>query len=127
MRPSGRSAGMSFRLWTAASTRLSRSASSISLTKSALPPKSARATSASRSPVVARARRVAELHGGAVQDLVDESLGEGLERLARGGVGPGEPGEGPGDLGAADLLELLAQGDDGRDHLQVAQARGELG
>ncbi|OPY89223.1 MAG: hypothetical protein A4E73_03146 [Syntrophaceae bacterium PtaU1.Bin231] len=50
--PSGSSAGMSFRLWTAMSTVPARSASSISLTKSPLPPIRARAVSCMMSPFV---------------------------------------------------------------------------
>jgi hypothetical protein len=49
-RSRGRSPGRSFRLWTARSTRPSRSASSISWTKRPLPPTSARCAVASRSP-----------------------------------------------------------------------------
>ena len=51
-RPAGRSVGTSFMLWTARSTRRSSRASSISLTKRALPPTWASGTSRILSPVV---------------------------------------------------------------------------
>ena len=51
-RPAGTSVGTSFMLWTARSTRPDKSASSISLTKSALPPTRASGTSRILSPVV---------------------------------------------------------------------------
>ena len=68
----------------------------------------------------------AQLDGGGVENLVHDALGERLQRLPGLLVGAGEAGEGPAELGLADLLELLAQGDDGRDHFEAAQAIGEL-
>ena len=50
--PGGSSAGMSLLLWTATSTVLASRASSISFTKSRLPPTSESETSCSRSPEV---------------------------------------------------------------------------
>src|SRR4030042_1110370 len=51
-RPAGKSVGTSFMLWTAISTSLRRIDSSISFTKSPLPPTCARGTSRIMSPVV---------------------------------------------------------------------------
>jgi hypothetical protein len=59
--------------------------------------------------VVAGARGVAELDRWSVQHLVDDALRERLERLPRRFVGVRQPSQGTGDLGAPDLLELLAE------------------
>jgi len=61
--PGGSSAGTSFRLWTARSMSLRRRASSISLTKTPLPPILTRATSCIMSPLVLMTTRLTPMPG----------------------------------------------------------------
>src|SRR5262249_62038276 len=71
-------------------------------------------------------RGVSELHGGSVQHLVHDALGQRLQSLAGRLVGAGEPAERARQLCLPDLLELLAEGDDSGHDLEAAQALAEF-